>query len=147
MTDEKSPRESPRVYKPEHPKGILLGAGILGVLVLVAIIFATTYMVRTIEDARLTGTVIEKNFTPQPERRITLGRDGVTASDRAGQFQIRVEVPMRDGATEEFVVSNLTEERWNRIEVGDTFDVGPYLIGPVRAGEGAAEDAPADGSE
>jgi len=126
-------KKAPQVFKAQHSKGVIVGAVVLGVLVIAAIIIATTYMVRTMEDARLSGTVIEKNFVPKPpETQITIGRDGVTARERDGDYQVKVRVPMRDGTTEEFVVSNLARDRWETINVGDSFDVGPYLVGPVR---------------
>ena len=116
-----------RVYKAQHPKSVLISAAAIGVVVIVVIIFAITYTTRTIQDARMVGTVIEKNFIPLPERQVTIGRDGLRAEDRAGNFQIRVRVPQRTGEPREFFVDNLPEDRWNELEIGDTFEVGPFL--------------------
>lgn len=116
-----------RVYKPHHPKSVLFAAVGIAVLVAVAIIVAFAFTTRTIQDARMVGTVTEKNFIPLPERQITIGRDGLRAEDRKGNFQIRVAVPQRTGPPRDFLVDNLPQERWEAIEVGDSFEVGPYL--------------------
>lgn len=77
----------------------------------------------------MSGVVVAKEFTPQPEKQITLDRKGeVTARDKEGEFLLKVEVPQRDGSKKTYDVWIMTKEEYDRIKVGDPFDVGPYLV-------------------
>jgi len=71
---------------------------------------------------------VAKEFTPQPETQITLGRKGsVTARERDGIYLLTVEVPQPDGTKKPYYVEIKTKDQYDAIKIGDTFDVGPYL--------------------
>lgn len=118
-----------RVVKPKTPLSLIISSVVIALFVLAFILFAMFQSGRGITDARKRGTVISKEFTPQPERQITLGRQGsVTARDKEGDFLIKVEVPQNDGTKKIYDVWIMKKDQYDAIKVGDSFDVGPYLV-------------------
>jgi hypothetical protein len=118
----------PRVVKPETPLRLIVISVLIGLGVLSFILFAMFQSGRGITDARMRGTVVSKEFTPQPERQITLGRQGsIAARDREGEFLLKVEVPQSDGTKKTYDVWIMKKDQYDAIKVGDSFDVGPYL--------------------
>lgn len=118
-----------RVVKPHTPVRLVVTAVLIGVIVLGFIFFAVFQSGRGITEARMRGIVVAKDFTPQAERQIILGRDGaVDARDREGEFLLKVEVKQEDGTVKTYDVWIQTREQYEAIKVGDTFDVGPYLV-------------------
>jgi hypothetical protein len=119
----------PRVVKPNTPPRVIVAAVLIALFVLGFILFAVFQSGRNITDARMRGIVVAKEFTPQPERQITLGREGgVNARDKEGEYLLKVEVTKTDGAKETFDVWIQKKEQFDGIKVGDSFDVGPYLV-------------------
>lgn len=119
----------PRVVKPETPLRLIIVSILIGLCVLSFIFFAMFQSGRGITEARMRGTVVSKEFTPQPERQITLGRQGsVTARDKEGIFMLTVEVPQTDGSKKTYNVEIMKKDQYDAIKVGDSFDVGPYLL-------------------
>lgn len=119
----------PRVVKPNTPPRVIVTAVLIALFVLGFILFAVFQSGRGITDARKSGIVVAKEFTPQPERQITLGREGgMTARDREGEFLLKVEVTQTDGVKKTYDVWIQKREQYEAIKIGDTFDVGPYLV-------------------
>lgn len=120
-----------RVIKVQIPistwvKSILIGLGAFGFIV-----FAIWQTGKPIVDAKMTGTVVSKEFKPlaQAERQITLNRDGAVRTDNVdGEYIITVEVLLKDGSKKTFTVWLNDQKRFESTNVGDTFDVGPYLV-------------------
>ena len=120
-----------RVIKVQIPistwvKSILIGLGAFAFIV-----FAIWQTGKPIVDAKMTGTVVSKEFKPlaQSERQITLNRDGAVRTDNVdGEYIISVEVLLKDGSKKTFTVWLNDQKRFDFIKVGDTFDVGPYLV-------------------
>jgi hypothetical protein len=118
----------PRVVKPHTPPRLIVSAVLIALFVLGFIFFAVFQSGRGISDARMRGIVVAKEFTPQPETQITLGRKGsVTARERDGIYLLTVEVPQPDGTKKPYYVEIKTKDQYDAIKIGDTFDVGPYL--------------------
>ena len=118
-----------RVVKPHTPVRLVVASVLIGLIVLGFIFFAVFQSGRGITEARLRGTVVAKEFTPQAERQIILGRDGgVDARDREGEFLLKVEVKQEDGSVKTYDVWIQTRQQYDAIKVGDSFDVGPYLV-------------------
>jgi hypothetical protein len=120
-----------RVIKVQIPistgvKSILIGVGAFAFIV-----FAIWQTGKPIVDAKMTGTVVSKEFKPlaQAERQITLNRDGAVRTDNVdGEYIITVEVLLKDGSKKTFTVWLNDQQRFESTNVGDTFDVGPYLV-------------------
>lgn len=121
---------NPRTIKPQTPVRLIAGLSLLGILLVFAIAYAVFYSQRQIEDARLRGVITEKHFNPQPEQQISIGSHGLSSTDKKGEFILIVEVPKRDGSIKDYTVY-VDETRYNAVNVGDSFDVGPYLVAPA----------------
>lgn len=117
----------PRKIKAETPWSLIVGSVVVGLLVLGIIFYAVFSTGTRITDARMRGTVLRKEFVEQKEDQVAFGRGGVAALSVDGQYLIFVEVTFRDGTTKEFEVDLRDQGRYDRINVGDEFDVGPYL--------------------
>jgi hypothetical protein len=79
----------------------------------------------------MTGTIVAKEFKPleNPENQITLNKDKSLRTDRVdGDYIITVEVPQKDGTKRAFTVWLNDKTRYDALQVGDSFDVGPYLV-------------------
>ncbi len=119
----------PRVVKPNTPPRVIVAAVLIALFVLGFILFAVFQSGRSITDARMRGIVVAKEFTPQPERQIILGREGsVSARNQEGEYLLKVEVTQTDGSKEIYDVWIQKKEQYDGIKIGDSFDVGPYLV-------------------
>lgn len=123
-----NPEES-RVHRPQLPARLIVGAVLIGVLIIGFIVFAVVYTGRPIQKALMAGTVVSKEFVPaQREEQVTIGAGGtVIAQTVEGQFILTVEVPGEGGAQERFNVWMPNRESYDAVKVGDPFNVGPYL--------------------
>jgi hypothetical protein len=123
--------DNPRTISNKPPLSLVLKASVIGLAALGIVLFATWQFGSSITSAKKTGTVVSKEFRPldQPENQITLNRDGAVRSDRVeGDYIITVEVPMADGTKKTYTVWLNTKERYEAVNIGDTFSVGPYLV-------------------
>lgn len=120
--------ENSRLVKPKVPPSLIVGVAVGGIFLLAFIFFATYSSMREIRDAKMTGTVTSKKFTPAPEQLISMGKGGFTAVDKKGNFSITVAVPQKQGPPKEYIVDNLSEKEYDKLNIGDKFDVGPYLV-------------------
>lgn len=119
-----------RVVKPKVPLRLVIGAILITIVVVGVVVFGVYESGSGLRDARLSGIVAAKEFNPSPapEAQITLGRDGSLAARTVdGEYTITVEVEQPDGTTKPFRVW-LDKARYENVKVGDTFDVGPYLV-------------------
>jgi len=102
-----------------------------GAFVLAFILFAVWQMGSGITDAKMTGTIVAKEFKPMtaPEQQITIHRQGEVRVDKVeGEYIITVEVLQRDGTKKSYTVWLNDPARYDAVKVGDNFDVGPYLV-------------------
>jgi hypothetical protein len=122
---------TPRVFKPKTPASMWIKAVAGGLLVLAFILFAVWQMGSSITDAKMTGTVVAKDFNPmaEPEKQITIHKGGDVRTDRVeGDYIITVDVIQRDGTKKSYTVWLNDRARYDAVKVGDNFDVGPYLV-------------------
>jgi len=120
-----------RVIKVQIPISTWVKSILIGVGAFAFIVFAIWQTGKPIVDAKMTGTVVSKEFKPlaQAERQITLNRDGAVRTDNVdGEYIITVEVLLKDGSKKMFTVWLNDQQRFESTNVGDTFDVGPYLV-------------------
>jgi len=120
-----------RVIKVQIPISTWVKSILIGVGASAFIVFAIWQTGKPIVDAKMTGTVVSKEFKPlaQTERQITLNRDGAVRTDNVdGEYIITVEVLLKDGSKKTFTVWLNDQKRFESTNVGDTFDVGPYLV-------------------
>lgn len=123
---------SPKVFKAKTPPALVIGLVIGGIALIVGIFFSVWWLSQQNIEARMRGTVVEKEFIEAPEQRVTIGRSGLEARQIEGEFLIYVDVPNRAGQLTRYRVDLRTRDRFDAIEVGDTFDVGPYLVPVIR---------------
>jgi len=118
----------PRVVKPQTPVLTIVLACLIGAGLLAFIIFSVAYSGHEIQSAKKTGTIVSKEFTPAPEEQITLGKSGSIATRKVdGDYVITVDVP-EAGGMKTYSVYMPTKESYDKLKVGDKFDVGPYLV-------------------
>ena len=120
-----------RVVKTHVPIRVIVSSVLIGLLVVGFIFYAVWQSGRGLHEARMSGKIVSKVFQPypQPERQITLNRGGaVSARTSEGEFVITVEVPQSDGTSKTFTVWLNDKQRYDAVKVGDSFDVGPYVV-------------------
>ncbi|MFA7343994.1 MAG: hypothetical protein WC003_06795 [Terrimicrobiaceae bacterium] len=120
-----------RVVKTEVPARVIVTAVLIGVFVVGFVLVAVWQSGRGIAEARMTGKIVSKEFKPypEPERQITLNRSGaVSGQNSDGEYLIAVEVPKNDGSKKTFNVWLNDKRRYDAVKIGDSFDVGPYLV-------------------
>lgn len=120
------PANSRVLPKPKTPIGLLLALIFGGILLLTGIFFALSSLQTGFSDARMRGVITQKEFEPAPETKITLGETGLRARTVEGNFYLTVSVPMEEGEPRIFNVW-VPKEIYDEVEVGDPFDVGPYI--------------------
>ena len=108
---------------------LIVGLCLLGLFLIAGILYAIYQAQAGIEDARLRGVITAKNFEPQPEQQITFGRGGLNKTDTKGEYTFNVQVKNRDGSVKDYIVF-VDQTRYEAHDIGDTFDVGPYLVAP-----------------
>ena len=108
------------------PLRLIVVLSLGAVLLLGGIFFAIWYSGNQIADAKMAGIITKKEFTPQPEQQVILGKDSLTAREKAGEYFLTVEVRSRQGETNSYNVW-VGKELYDSLKVGDPFLVGPYL--------------------
>ena len=121
---------NPRTVKPELPARVVVTAVFFGLLVLGFVIFAVWQSGVDIKDARMTGTIVEKRFEKAPENQVTISRNGqgMSSLQKDGEYILTVNVPQKDGSVRPITVWLNDKERYDAVKVGDSFDVGPYMV-------------------
>lgn len=116
-----------RVFKPQTSPKVIASAVLIGIFLFGFVALATWHLFSESKNARMAGIVVTKEFIPAPERQITVGTDGtVNAQDKDGEYILTVEVDEK-GVKKPYKVW-LDKTRYEAINVGDNFDVGPYLV-------------------
>jgi len=117
----------PRYIRTRNPARVIVAAVLIG-LFLVGFIFLAIWQSGTaIENARMTGQIVAKEFIPRPEQQVTIGRKGgLTAEELQGDYILTVEVIEAGGTKKSYNVW-VDKKRYNTLKMGDSFDVGPYL--------------------
>lgn len=115
------------IPKPSIPLKSIIGISVVALGVVGFIFFAIWYSGAEMQEAKATGTIIAKDFTPQAERQITIGEGGIRARDQDGEYTLTVEVRQRDGTMKRYTVY-LDKERYDAVDIGDQYDVGPYIV-------------------
>lgn len=120
-----------RVVKTKVPARVIAGAVLISVFVVGFVLVAIFFSGAGLVEARMRGTIVSKEFRPftEPERQITIDRQGgVNARTAEGEFIVTVEVPQANGPARTFTVWLNDRARFDALKVGDSFDVGPYLV-------------------
>ena len=123
--------DNPRTIKNSPPAPLVLKAVALGALALGVVLFSIWHFGSSISSAKMTGKIVAKEFRPfaAAENQITLNRDGSVRSDQVdGEYLVTVEVPQAGGEKKTFTVWLNSKERYDAVHIGDSFDVGPYLV-------------------
>jgi len=123
--------DNPRTIKNSPPAPLVIKAVALGALALGVILFSIWQFGSSISSAKMTGTIVAKEYRPfaASENQITLNRDGSVRSDQVdGEYLITVEVPQAGGEKKTFTVWLNSKERYDAVQIGDSFDVGPYVV-------------------
>jgi hypothetical protein len=119
---------NPRAIKARHPPRVIVAAALIGLFLVGFIVLAIWQSGTQIEKARMTGKIVAKEFVPRPEHQVTLGRrGGVTAQEFEGDYVLTVEVIVAGGTKKPYNVW-VDKKRYDALRVGDSFDVGPYLV-------------------
>lgn len=93
MNPPPSPAKPARVVLPSTAKRDAFIAGLVALLVLAFIGYGVMHMAEPVAGNKLTGTVIEKIFTPRKERQVSFdGRHIEGAKEIAGEFVLKVRV-------------------------------------------------------
>ena len=117
-----------RVIRTRTPARTIVAAVLIGVFLLGFLMLAIWQSGTAIERARMTGRVVAKEFVPLPEHQITLGRKGgLAAGESEGDYILTVEVAAADGTKKPYNVW-VDRKRYEAVKIGDSFDVGPYLV-------------------
>ena len=119
---------NPRVIEARHPARVIVAAISIGLFLAGFIALAIWQSGTQIEKARMTGRIVAKEFVPRPEHQVTLGRrGGLTAQESEGDYVLTVEVAVSGGTKKPYNVW-VNKKRYDALKVGDSFDVGPYLV-------------------
>ncbi len=117
-----------RVVKPQLPPRLIVTAALVGLFVIGFIVFAIWYSGEGIKQAKKSGLVVTKEFVPMTEQQITIGgQAGVKSREKDGEYILTVDVPQADGTKKAYTVW-VAKALYERIQVGDGFDVGPYIV-------------------
>jgi hypothetical protein len=119
-----------RVVRTRVPVRVLATAFLLGLFLIGFLVLAVWQSGSAIEKARMTGRVVAKEFVPAPEQQVTIGRKGgLSASESSGEYILTVEVTTDDQRTKKPYDVWVDRRRYEAVKIGDSFDVGPYLVG------------------
>ena len=118
-----------RVVRTRLPVRVRAAAFLLGLFLIGFLVLAVWQSGSAIEKARMTGRVVAKEFVPAPEQQVTIGRKGgLSASELPGEYILTVEVTAKDNGTKKPYDVWVDKRRYEAVRIGDSFDVGPYLV-------------------
>lgn len=111
-----------KVYRdPDRKRLLWIGIG-LAFALLAAIALATLALDRTMKSSgAFTGTIIAKEFTPEPSQEITVGSGGLRSTRIEGEYLLKVRTPDGSRVFNVWVDRRVYEER----KVGDPYYVVP----------------------
>ncbi|MEO7933732.1 MAG: hypothetical protein ABIT76_11295 [Chthoniobacterales bacterium] len=121
-----TPPDSRRVISSGASKREIILA-VLGALLVIALVgFAVMKLGNNSSETAITGQVVAKKFVPRPETQVTIGGGGVQRNDQAGLYYLSVKA--RD--TQEIYSVLLSEEDYNRVKIGDTYQIPKASLVP-----------------
>ena len=119
---------NPRVVRTRPSVRVIAAAFLIGFFLIGFLVLAIWQSGSAIENARMTGRVVAKEFVPGPEHQVTVGRrSGLSASESPGEYILTVELTTDDKTKKPYDVW-VDKRRYEAIKIGDSFDVGPYLV-------------------
>ncbi len=116
-----------RTIKTHTPVGLVAGVVIACALLLAGIYFALNHLQKEFNNSRLTGIITAKEFESERREEITIGEVGLHTRNLTGDHVLTVRVPRPNEEPKEYKVW-VPESIYHTLEVGDSFDVGPYLV-------------------
>jgi len=118
-----------RKFRARLPLGAVVTAIAIGSFVLGGIVTSIWYTSEQIREAKKTGMIVGKDFTPGRQHEVSLSSSGqLQERDVPGIFRITVEVPQSDHSKKSYIVWIPDEKSYEQLNIGDSFDVGPYLV-------------------
>lgn len=118
----------PRTFKPQVPPRLIVAALAIGLFLAGFIGLAIWQSGSRIKEARMSGTIVAKEFVPKQERQIVVHRGGgMQTEEVTGDYILTVEVRQPDGSKKPYNVW-IDRRRYDAVKLGDSFDVGPYLV-------------------
>ncbi|HEY5706297.1 MAG TPA: hypothetical protein VIS96_12050 [Terrimicrobiaceae bacterium] len=119
---------NPRTIRARNPARITVAAVSIGLFLAGFIVLAVWQSGAQIEKARMRGRIVAKEYVPKPEHQLTLARKGgLTAGESEGDYILTVEVTGAGGTKKPYNVW-VDRKRYDALKIGDSFDVGPYLV-------------------
>jgi hypothetical protein len=117
-----------RAIRTRPPARVIVAAFLIGLFLVGFLVLAIWQSGTAIERARMAGKVVAKEFVPSPEQQVTLGRrGGLRAGEFQGEYILTVEVTADNGTKRPYHVW-VDRKRYEAVKIGDSFDVGPYLV-------------------
>lgn len=117
-----------RAIRAGHPARVIVAAVSIGLFLVGFLVLAIWQSGTQIDRAKMTGRIVAKEFVPRPEHQVTLARrGGLAVQESEGDYILTVEVVASDGAKNPYNVW-VNKKRYDALKVGDSFDVGPYLV-------------------
>ena len=117
-----------RVVKVRPPLRVIVAAFLIGIFLVGFLVLAIWQSSFAIERARMTGRVVAKEFIPAPEHQVSVARQGgLRTNESPGDFILTVEVTTEHETTKPYDVW-VDKRRYQAVKIGDSFDVGPYLV-------------------
>ena len=83
-----------------------VGAAIFGLIVYAVLSFSA----QSGETGQAEGIILSKSFVPQPEERITVGRDGLSTRHIDGEYSFQVRVPREHDRVHKVLVNKTDYE-------------------------------------
>ncbi|MFV0337507.1 MAG: hypothetical protein ACK5LK_04600 [Chthoniobacterales bacterium] len=121
-------KDDPRTVKVKTPLALILVLIIGGCLLLAGIFYGTWKLGAGSYDARKVGIIKSKEFIPLKEELVSVGDNGLVHETKDGEYILHVDVRGSDGSMKSYDVYLKDKERFDSLSVGDSFEVGPYLV-------------------
>lgn len=114
-----SPDKPAPLVIPDHSWRNTFLAVVAGLIVLGFVIYGTVQMSRPVQGNKLTGQIVEKVFTPQPERQVTFSGNRIEGTKEiAGDYLLKVTV----GEEKRIYEVPVDQFTYDSKKVGDSLD-------------------------
>lgn len=110
-----TPKKSPLVVKSTSRREVIIAVAV-GLVLVGFIFFGISRLGKEATGGFLSGTITEKTFTPLPETRISIGKQGLNRQQVEGDYTFNVRVP--DDRDYTVWVDRTV---YDAMKVGDTF--------------------------
>ena len=105
-----TPPASRRVVPSTRGRDTLIAVGV-GAAILGLILYAVlSFSAQSGATGQAEGIILSKGFIPQPEERITVGRDGLNTRHIDGEYSFQVRVPREGDRVYKVLVNNTDNE-------------------------------------